>query len=220
MEQFLQIVEVERIKVLVADREFIGEKWFKWLKENNIPFVIRIKGDKGVKVGKGRVPIASRFSFLAVGSHTFCQKKRELYGYKNLSIIALKTEDDYVILATNINQEFAFIYYKQRWTIELLFSAFKKRGFNLEETHMSANEKIDSLVAILSLAFVWSVSIGEILNEQKPIKSLKHGRKAQSIFLLGLEHLSEIFLNYIYKSNKEIVFCFAKFLELLKNDDY
>ena len=33
----------------------------------------------------------------------------------------------------------------------MLFSALKKRGFNLEETHLSANEKIDSLMAILKL---------------------------------------------------------------------
>ena len=44
--------------------------------------------------------------------------------------------------------------YKRRWEIEMLFSAFKKRGFNPKATHMSANEKIDSLIAILSIAFV------------------------------------------------------------------
>jgi hypothetical protein len=85
---------------------------------------------------------------------------------------------------------------------------------------MYANEKIDSLIAILSLSFVWSVVIGNILNEQNPIKILKHGRKAQSIFLLGLEYLSEIFLNHISKNSQEIAFCFSKFFELLKNDDY
>jgi hypothetical protein len=85
---------------------------------------------------------------------------------------------------------------------------------------MSANEKIDSLIAILSLAFVWSVAIGNIINEKNPIKTLKHGRKAQSVFLLGVEYLSEIFLSHISKSNKEVAFCFSKFFELLKNDDY
>jgi hypothetical protein len=82
---------------------------------------------------------------------------------------------------------------------------------------MSANEKIDSLIAILSLAFVWSVAIGNILNEKNPIKTLKHCRKAQSIFLLGLEYLSEIFLNHINRSNKEVAFCFSKFFELSMN---
>jgi hypothetical protein len=33
-------------------------------------------------------------------------------------------------------------------------------------------------------------------------------------------YLSEIFLNHISKSNKEVAFCFSKFFELLKNDDY
>ena len=47
------------------------------------------------------------------------------------------------------------------------FSIFKKRIFNLEETHMSANEKIDSLIAILSIAFVMVFIIREWLNEKR-----------------------------------------------------
>ena len=100
-------------------------------------------------------------------------------------------------------------YYKKRWEIEMLFSAFKKRGFNLEETHMSANEKIDSLIAILSLAFIWVHHLGECLNDKKPIKTLKHGRKAMTIFLYGLEYLSEIFLN-LETRRDELVFVFEK----------
>ena len=92
----------------------------------------------------------------------------------------------------------------------MLFSAFKKRGFNLEETHMSANEKIDSLIAILSLAFVWSHAIGEWLNETKPIKLLKHGYKAKSIFLYGLEYLFETFL-HSESRGKQLAFVFGKF---------
>lgn len=102
----------------------------------------------------------------------------------------------------------------------MLFSALKKRGFNLEETHMSANEKIDSLIAILSLAFVCSHSIGEWLNDKKPIKTLKYGHKAKSIFPYGLEYLAEIFLNYEHRA-RELAFVFGRFeFGEFENDDY
>ena len=53
----------------------------------------------------------------------------------------------------------ALRFYKRRWEIETLFSAFKTRGFNLEETHMSNPKKLDTLFTLLSLAFVWSHTI-------------------------------------------------------------
>ncbi len=118
-------------------------------------------------------------------------------------------KDEFLIIATNTKQEKALEFYKQRWEIEVLFSALKKRGFNLEETHMTDNHKIDTLIAILSLSFVWSHSIGEWLNETKPIITLKHGRKAQSLFLYGLEYLSEILLNYELR-DKELVAVFER----------
>jgi hypothetical protein len=33
---------VDKIEVLTADREFVGEVWFRWLKKRKIPFAIRI----------------------------------------------------------------------------------------------------------------------------------------------------------------------------------
>ncbi len=61
---------------------------------------------------------------------------------------------------------------------------------------MSENKKLDSLIAILSLAFVWCHTVGEWLNGKKPIKTLKHGRKEKSFFLFGFEYLDEIFSHY------------------------
>jgi len=211
VKKFIDIFGKDRIEVLTADREFVGEVWFRWLKKKDIPFAIRVMNNKKVKVGRGNVRVDSLFRYLKMGEHTFYRTRKTIYGYEGLSLIALRMKDEYLIIATNTKQEMALEFYKKRWEIEMLFSALKKRGFNLEETHMSANHKIDTLIAILSLSFVWSHSIGEWLNDKKPIKTLKHGRKAKSIFLYGLEYLAEILLNYEIK-NKELVFVF-KMLE-------
>ena len=210
MKKFIDLFGIDRIEVLVADREFVGEVWFRWLNKRNIPFAIRVMNNKHIKVGRGSVRIDSLFANLKLGEHTFYKTKKTIYGYKGLSIIALKMKDEYLILATNIKQELALGFYKKRWEIEMLFSAFKKRGFNLEETHMSANEKIDSLIAVLSLAFAWSHNVGKWLNDKKPIKLLKHGRMAMSIFLYGLEYLSEILLHSETK-DRQLDFVFGMF---------
>lgn len=45
MERFLAVFGVGRIAVLLADREFVGETWFRWLQARRIPFHQRIKCD-------------------------------------------------------------------------------------------------------------------------------------------------------------------------------
>ncbi|RLA73532.1 MAG: IS4 family transposase [Epsilonproteobacteria bacterium] len=220
IEDFIEVFGLEKIKVLVADREFTGKEWFKWLKENQIPLVQRVMKDHQIQTGKGRVAVTSIFSHLAMGEHTIYAKKKTLYGYENLSIVGLKLKDEYLILVTNLEPNNALEFYKRRWEIETLFSAFKLRGFNLEETHMSNPKKLDTLFTILSLAFVWSHSIGEWLNEKEPIKTLKHGRKAKSIFLYGLEYLARILLNHEYFSQElKIIFRLFHFKDL-KIGDY
>ena len=41
---FLQCFGKERIRYLLGDREFIGEKWLNYLKNHNIPFAWEAKG--------------------------------------------------------------------------------------------------------------------------------------------------------------------------------
>ncbi len=203
IKKFINIFGVEKIEVLVADREFIGKVWFKWLKKRKVPFAIRIKEGHRVKIGRGEVAVKKLFGTLNLNEQAYYRTRKTIYGYQYLSLVAIKLKDEYLILATNIEQEKALGFYKQRWEIETLFSAYKIRGFNLEETHLCENKKIDSMIAILSLAFVWCHTIGEWLNDKKPIKTLKHGRKAKSLFLYGFEYLDEIFSNYDVRT-KEI----------------
>jgi len=220
IKDFIDLFGLEKIEVLVADREFVGKEWFKWLKENNIPFVQRVMKNHQIKTGKGLVAVSSIFSHLALGEHSIHSKKKTLYGYENLSIVAVKLKDEYLILATNLEPENTLGFYKRRWEIETLFSALKTRGFNLEETHMSNPQKLDTLFTILALAFVWSHSIGEWLNDKEPIKTLKHGRKAKSLFLYGLEYLARILLNSEYFSS-QLKFIFHVFhFKDLKIGDY
>ena len=41
------------VKLLLADRDFIGSQWFDFLAENTIPFAIRARGDLNVRLDDG-----------------------------------------------------------------------------------------------------------------------------------------------------------------------
>ena len=43
LKKVLQKIGPRRIEAFLGDREFIGEKWFRFLKKAKIPFVIRVK---------------------------------------------------------------------------------------------------------------------------------------------------------------------------------
>ena len=67
--------------------------------------------------------------------------------------------------------------YAMRWEIENLFQAFKGRGFNLEDTHLTDKNKIAKLIGLLCIAFVWIHKVGEYKDAKiKPIPRKKHGR--------------------------------------------
>jgi transposase len=44
--------------------------------------------------------------------------------------------------------------YRERWSIETLFAALKSRGFDLEQTHLTAPDRIERLIALLALALL------------------------------------------------------------------
>ncbi|WP_115723584.1 transposase [Alysiella crassa] len=81
--------------------------------------------------------------------------------------------------------------YRQRWQIEMLFSCLKKRGFDLEATHMTDPVKMEKLFAILAVTLAWAYVIGRWQHAVNPIKPKSHERLSQSIFRVGLEQLAK-----------------------------
>lgn len=84
----------------------------------------------------------------------------------------------------------------KRWQIETLFKAFKSSGFNLEETHVTQIDRIEKLVLLVMLAFVWCYKIGDYIDTKiKAIRMTKQGNRAVSIFKYGLDYLSRILIS-------------------------
>ena len=86
----------------------------------------------------------------------------------------------------------------------MCFKAMKSSGFDIEKTHLKDIERIEKLILLVMIAFVWCYKIGIYLHKKKPIIIKKHGRKAKSIFKYGLDFLAKILLNSKNQSNIEI----------------
>jgi len=196
IERFIKIFGVDKIKCLFGDREFIGGKWFAFLLEKGIHFIMRIKENFMITNARGiPVPAKTLFRDLKVGEYKVLKGKRIVNGQSVYVVGMLLPDGEYLILATDKNTEKALKNYKKRWGIETLFQCLKGRGFNFEDTHMTFPDRIDKLIALLAIAFSWCHATGEWHASQKPIEIKKHGRKAVSLFRLGLDHIGRILHN-------------------------
>jgi len=188
LKRVIQKIGLKNIKVLLADREFIGEAWFRFLIEENIPFVVRIKEGylvEGIRNGY-QVPIRELLKKLG--------RRKKILNYPVVlwghplfaSIEYAKGAKEPMIVVSNESFPDALDLYRWRWGIETLFGCLKSRGFCLEDTHMVEPAKIEKLIFVLAIAFCWAHKKGELQARYKPIKIKKHGRRARSIFRLGL----------------------------------
>ena len=66
-----------------------------------------------------------------------------------------RRDDRLHLVSNSFHGEEALALYKLRWGIEQLFSHLKKRGFNLEDTHMTDTKK---LFALVTQAFLFSLA--------------------------------------------------------------
>jgi hypothetical protein len=205
MDLFIGIFGAEKIEGFLADREFIGKKWFQYLIENKIKFRIRTIGSTIInRADGGFSPARNFFRSLACNEAAQLDGKRKVFGLM-LYVTGMRLPSgDYLIIISSdpASVDEILADYKKRWEIETLFKALKSQGFDFEATHMVDRKKIDKLMAFLAIAFLFAHKTGEWLHEQKPIKIKSHKRKAISIFRYGLDHLREIFLNVTEKTSQ------------------
>ena len=201
MQRYIRLFGSESIDCLLADREFVGEHWIKWLNENKIRYYVRIRENFWVTIpSTGRqVKVSWMFNHLKNGESTFFHKI--YYVNKQACYLAgsrVKGHDGkpelQVIISYNRPQE-SIKTYKRRWQIETMFRAMKSAGFNMEDTHLTDPDRISKLVLMVMMAFVWCYNIGELVHRQiKPIRVLTHGRKEKSIFRYGLDIVAEFLM--------------------------
>lgn len=194
LQRLLKWLPAKKIKVVLADREFIGQDWFGFLIAHKIKFHIRLRENMLAELSKEDTKhLRLFFAHLKLGEVLSLHQRYRICG-QHLAVTGMKLQDGELLsIVTNGNPKPSLSYYAQRWQIEMLFAALKTTGFDLEGTQLNQVQRIDTLLVLLMLALVWAHRVGEWLHAAvKPIKRKKHGHLAQSFFRYGLDYLRSI----------------------------
>lgn len=196
---FIEIFGAQSIYNLTADREFIGQEWFKWLIEHQIPFDIRIKSNTLVTRNGKTCAAWKLFRNTRRGQMRRCNGLFTVYNNRVYLSGGLasnkKGQDDFCIIASYCNQAKAGKRYALRWKIEQLFKELKTGGFCLEDTQITSPERLGRLLGLVAIAYCWIVKTGEQVAVQVPrlTRKLKHGRPRYNIFCIGLDAVRKAF---------------------------
>ncbi|GAB4052172.1 IS4 family transposase [Spirosoma litoris] len=186
LDEFVALFGKERILSLTGDREFIGHKWLKWLIDNHIGFAIRFPVSHLLTLRNGEVWRAD--TLLAQSEERYFNGV--IVDGVRLNMALKQLANDYLLVGGSLSVKKLFAHYRHRWSIETFFQSLKKRGFRLEETHLSALDRLKKLIALASLAFVFCWQVGRYYHQNRSSIRLKaHGYKANSFFRKGLDLL-------------------------------
>ena len=185
--QLLKVLPGRRWLGIVADREFIGAEWFRFLRRKRIRRAVRIRKDSHIDDMRA----SEWFGDLEVGELHCLAEKAFVYG-EIMQVFATRSPaGDLVIIATDFDLWKTRELYRQRWSVECTFSSMKSRGFDLERTGIIQKDRLERLFGVVTLAWVSCLRVGVWQDGIKPIKVKAHGRRAVSLVRLGTQHLQE-----------------------------
>ena len=179
LEDLLSVLPVERIECVLADREFIGQPWFEFLIRQQIGLCIRLRDNSGTDLGT----VKTCFETLEAGCEVV------VYGVTLNVMAVLSADKQRVVVASNLPVREILRAYKLRFRIECMFRFLKSKGFRWEDTHMMFHDRLDRLVCLLVIVYVWCVLIGS----QRSIRRNKYERLVRARFGLGLSLLTRAF---------------------------
>ncbi|GAK49191.1 transposase [Candidatus Moduliflexus flocculans] len=203
MRRFLRQFGAQRIHCLTADREFIGVLWLRFLRKHQIPFRLRIRHNTQLplRCGAGHENASRFFRNAPLGVVRLLRSPRPLWGLP-VYVVGLRLAQEYLILITDARPDPALDDYRRRWDIETLFGCLKTHGFHLEDTHLTAHQRLSKLLALLTITCCWCVRLGAWRHAQRAIPLKSHQRRAVSLFRYGLDVLRNIVLNLAVKPHE------------------
>lgn len=193
LRRYLARFDASTVRMLLADREFIGQEWFAFLKEKGIPFAIRLKEEQIIRVNGRELSLRSWLSrckgvrgFTAVLPAKAGQPDLELhFGARRIK------GGELLIVASSLPISGSRIlrYYRKRWFIECLFADSKTKGLNLEDTRLTLARKLSLLIAITAIAIALVCRAAAKLLGQKYPARKTHGYCERSWFRTGFDEV-------------------------------
>ena len=155
LKKCIDLLGVERIGLFLGDREFIGHRWLKFLKDENIPFCVRVPKHHKITRYCGLEERRQTVETILGQRKTIKIQQCMVDGiWGNVYAKRLK-DGDLLFLFGTTKVEYLAQLYKKRWCIESFFQNIKGRGFDLESTHLKNLVKLKKLVAlVLSLIHI------------------------------------------------------------------
>lgn len=202
-----------QIRVVLADREFIGQAFMRYLTERGVGYGLRIRKDAHVGY-RGKSQRADElFQDLSVGQYRRLRARRTLYG-QSVWLYGLRLPDGargehrLLLVAGTVRRLLRL--YRLRWGIEVLFAGLKSRGFDFETTHLRIKQRLSTLVGVLAIAYSLTHATGRYLCQHRPIRLKRHGRRARSVFRLGLDHLRHVLLQGLETRRRALLALFIR----------
>jgi hypothetical protein len=188
----IRLIGKQRLGLVVADREFVGNKWLKWLKDNNINFVMRLP--KGHYIYRADCSVQSVEGLgLSTEVPLVIQSVMVDGVWANVWVMKLK-DGDFLFLFGTVTAKFMGQLYRKRWGIEACFQNLKQRGFDLEKSHLKNDGKLRKLIALVSITYAVCTSLGIYQHKKvKPIRTKKHGYKENSFARVGIDLIQKWF---------------------------
>jgi len=145
--------------VLMGDRFYGSPALIAWCRAQGWDWRLRLKQDLlGFEAG-GETTLADCFTR---GEHLLSDV--ELTEQRARTHVAMVHADGqaepWIIALSQTPSVHTAFDYGLRWGIEAMFSDFKTRGFNLEDSQIARTDRRDRLVLVLALALHWAVSTG------------------------------------------------------------
>jgi len=194
-------------KILLADREYIGEDWFCFLKDNQIDFVIRLRKKnykEAVNAAEGKSYTTLEKKALRSRKVGKALGKRITLQGESFTFVVVKNpkadaDEPLIYLLSSLEEAPACMAarYLIRWKIETCFKHLKSNGFDLEEINLGSKSRCQLMMAVV--VFAYTLSIHEGLKEYKkvPTKNYTTGRhpgglktKSCSVFRNGLDKIT------------------------------
>lgn len=150
--------------VVLGDGEFDGKILREKLGQLGWEYVLRTSKDRKIDVGCGELVAFEQVNLTSESEITFipyaCDASHGIFWHG-------KDFEQPIYLLTNMDLgAMACKYYKQRFTIELLFKQLKSAGFNLQESKLEGSQRCGNLIMILAFAFIFTFCLGLLLKTQ------------------------------------------------------
>lgn len=174
LERVLSWLPVDAKVLLLADRFYPSSNLFEWLHNHHWQYRLRLKGNLLVDPGVGDELTTGE---LAQDVTERYLPNVRLFGQNgvmtNIGIVhEIKHPEPWIIAMDCPPSRTKVLDYSARWGIEPMFSDFKSRGFELEDSKLKLADRLERMVLIMALAMYWCVCVGrsEVLNHPTPLE--------------------------------------------------